>query len=218
MISVALLAANLVLALVMGDFGEKSRRYSAQRLRLEELKSSDETTAADLEEQAVQLETQGKELADHRNRFWPHIWLGIIGSLVSLLVNSISITYFIGTSRWTREVADAYSMGAEFVDRGAKLKRVALAWALAGITITLVVAAFGAAADPFSSSRDPSAWVVWHWSLAMGGLVVIAASFYFQFSTLDNNHKLIDAVMDKANEIRASRAETATHEAGERME
>jgi hypothetical protein len=46
-----------------------------------------------------------------------HILLGVLAALVTVLVNSISVTYFIGTSRWCKEVADVYHLDPELPRR-----------------------------------------------------------------------------------------------------
>ena len=43
-----------------------------------------------------------------------HMLLGSAAGLMAILVNSITITYFIGTSRWCKEVCDTYQIGASW--------------------------------------------------------------------------------------------------------
>ncbi len=198
---------NLVLAFLLGDFGAKSRDYSRARQAVAVAEQAPHTEPQELDSLRADLERSGTELARRRNQFWPHIWLGIAASLIALLVNSISITYFIGTVRWCREVADAYSMSDELPARANGLKRQAFAWALAGILLTLAIAATGGAADPFSSSARPDNWVQSHWMLAMGGVLLIAAAFYFQLTAVRSNHEVIQEVLAEADRIRRQRSE-----------
>jgi hypothetical protein len=204
--AISLLIGNLILAFAMGDFGAKSEEYAVAHQTISAARATDTTTSKELLAHREHLERIGVELAEQRNRFWPHIWLGIAASLISLLVNSISITYFIGTNRWCREVADAYGMSDEFSDRSAALKRRSFGWAFIGILLTLAIAGTGGAADPFSSTAEPASWVVWHWTLGMGGVALIATSFYAQFTALSANHRVIQDVLADAARIRAERS------------
>ena len=52
-----------------------------------------------------------------------HRLMGVAAAIVVVLVNSIVVTYFIGTSRWCKEVVDTYSLDRELVRRSARLKR-----------------------------------------------------------------------------------------------
>ena len=52
-----------------------------------------------------------------------HRLFGIFAAISVLFVDSIVVTYFIGTSRWCKEVADAYKLDARFVQQSTALKR-----------------------------------------------------------------------------------------------
>ena len=202
-----LLVGNGILAFLLGDFGAASRRYSTERKERDLLeRASESPSAADIAVNRDRLKEATELLRDQRSQFWPHIWLGIAASLITLLVNSISITYFIGTNRWCREVADAYSMPARVVRKSQDLKRRSFLWSLSGISLILVTAGLGAAADPYATSADPAAWVPWHWMLALGGTLVILASFYAQYLLVSANHLVIEEVLADAQRIRADRA------------
>src|SRR5687767_3656973 len=66
-----------------------------------------------------------------RGRMTIHMLLGAGGALMAILVNSITITYFIGTSRWCKEVCETYRLPGELAERSTRLKRSTFPWALA---------------------------------------------------------------------------------------
>lgn len=206
--AILLIVGNLLLAVVIGDFGVASRKFAKA---LDGLHRIEETAAGDaaVQEQLRQFETAKVELRSQRERFWPHVWLGILASLVTLLVNSISITYFIGTSRWCREVVDAYGMSQELAEQSQRLKRKAFPCALAGILVVIVIVCLGAAADPFAS-LSAADWVTWHWSIALLGVAVICWGFYVQVGTVGANYELIQQILAEAERLRNEQQQVAS--------
>jgi hypothetical protein len=200
LLAILLLTVNLGFALAVGDFGAASQRYVAARTMLRALHESREASPDQLAAQRKQAEQLAQTLRRQRERFWPHIWLGIGASLISLLVNSISITYFIGTARWCREVVEAYRMPADLVLRSQRLKRRSFLWALGGILTTLAIAGLGAAADPYASTANPARWVVWHLTAALIGIAIISVSFVAQAAAVRANHQVIQTIVAAARE------------------
>ena len=62
-----------------------------------------------------------------------HRLSGVLAALVVVLVNSMSVTYFIGTGRWCREVVETYSLPASFIARSKQIKRASFPFALIGM-------------------------------------------------------------------------------------
>ena len=62
-----------------------------------------------------------------------HRLSGVLTALVVVLVNSMAVTYFIGTGRWCREVVETYGLDAGFVGRSRLLKRRAFPLSLVGM-------------------------------------------------------------------------------------
>jgi hypothetical protein len=137
-----------------------------------------------------------------RRRFQPHVWLGIASALVTVLVNCISVTYFIGTSRWCREVVDAYGLDESLALRSKRLKRRSFPFALLGMLTTVGIVALGAASDPGASLASPASWVMPHVLAALLGTSAIAAAFYFQVRSLSDNLDLINEIMGEAERVR----------------
>jgi hypothetical protein len=77
-----------------------------------------------------------------------HRLAGVGVGLLVVLVNSIVVTYFIGTSRWGKEVVETYSLDAELVRRSTRLKRRTFPFALSSMLVVVGVIALGGAADP----------------------------------------------------------------------
>jgi hypothetical protein len=137
-----------------------------------------------------------------------HRLSGMFAALVVLLVNSISVTYFIGTGRWCREVVEAYGLSPELVDRSRRLKRAAFPFAVMGMLAVVVIVALGGAADPGGGLAGPGGsrdWVTWHLVGGIGLAALIAWCFQAQVPPIRQQHALIDDVMTEVRRERAAR-------------
>lgn len=202
-VAMTLLLANLTIGLAKGDFGKTSAAFEAAKQAYETLETSPTATLEDVAAAREVVGNTGKQMVEQRQPFWIHIWLGIIAALVSLLVNSVSITYFIGTSRWCSEVVDAYDLEPDLAEQSRRLKRRSFPWAFLGILVTLGIASLGAAADPYASTPSPSTWVSAHWLLAMGGTLAIGIAFAKQVMAVSANYRVIDSILQRVEERRA---------------
>ena len=131
-----------------------------------------------------------------------HRLTGVLTALVVVLVNSLTVTYFIGTGRWCREVVEVYGLDRAFVTRSAKLKRSAFPFAMAGM---LAIVALGGAADPAAGRKGSRDWVTWHLVGGLGLAGAIAACFQAQLPAIRGQHALIDDVMDEVRSVRLAR-------------
>lgn len=202
--AIVLLSANLIVGLALGDFGAASRSFQSAYHAYGSLAES-ASDRATLDQSEGQLEEAAKQLKKQRSSFWLHIWLGMSAALVTLLVNSISVTYFIGTNRWCREVVDAFSLDQELAGRSQRLKKRAFPWSLIAIALILVIAGLGAAADPVTLNPDAADWVEYHWGLAMLGIVVIAGCLFAQVGLIGQNYALINEILAAAEAERERR-------------
>lgn len=202
--AVALLAVNLLVGLTIGDFGAASREFQSAHRAYDQLAETASDRAA-LEQSENQLKAAAKRLRGQRSGFWLHIWLGMSAALVTLLVNSISVTYFIGTNRWCREVVDACSLDQALAQRSQRLKKSAFPWAFLAIVLILVIAGLGAASDPVTLNPDAADWVPYHWGLAMLGIVVIGGCLLAQVALIGKNYELINEILAAAEEERERR-------------
>jgi len=137
-----------------------------------------------------------------------HRLTGMLTALMVLLVNSLSITYFIGTSRWCREVAETYRLDAALVDRSRRLKRSAFPFAVLGMLAVIAIVALGGAADPGGGLAGPGGsrgWVTWHLVGGIGLAALIAWCFQAQLPPIRDQHAVIDEVMAAVRRERAAR-------------
>ncbi|MFM9059766.1 MAG: hypothetical protein ACKOSQ_11700 [Planctomycetaceae bacterium] len=134
-----------------------------------------------------------------------HRLSGVFAALVVVLVNSLAVTYFIGTGRWCREVVEAYGLDAAFIDRSRRLKRSAFPLALVGMLAVVGIVALGGAADPATGRRGSADWVTPHLVGGIGLAALIAWLFQAQVPRICGQQELIDDVMVAVRRERAAR-------------
>ena len=189
--AVALLVADLIAGVWIGNFNAAALEYFAA------LEAADDN-GEEVWQAAANFEPVASRALVHR-------MLGIVASLVVILVNSISVTYFIGTSRWCREVVDAYRLDPALAKHSALLKRKTFPWSLLGILVMLGVAAVGAACDPGTGYLRPQ-WVTPHVVTAIGGTMFIAVAFFYQVRGIAANYRLIEEILEQVRTMRAAHA------------
>jgi hypothetical protein len=209
-IAILLLAANFFVGLAGGDFNSAAKRKREaqarvlqieRQLRSERLRSSPELEAAKAELQVADAAYQTP-----RSRATLHMLLGSAAAMMTVLVCSISITYFIGTSRWCKEVCETYGISGELAERSTRLKRGTFPWSLAGILAIIAVVALGAAADPSGANWSRAGGLVLaHYLGAMIGLVIVIVSFWMQLSRIAENYAVIEEILAEVARIRAER-------------
>ena len=134
-----------------------------------------------------------------------HRLSGVFAALVVVLVNSMAVTYFIGTGRWCREVAETYGLDAALVDRSRRLKRAAFPPALVGMLAVVAIVALGGAADPATGRKGSADWVTPHLVGGLGLAAAIAWCFQAQVPTIRRQQELIDEIMRAVRRERADR-------------
>jgi hypothetical protein len=134
-----------------------------------------------------------------------HRLTGVAAALAVVLVESIVVTYFIGTSRWCREVVETYQLDPELVRASNRLKRRTFPWALAGMLAVVAVAALGAAADPGSGSRNAAEWVDWHLVGALLGVGFVAWTYVVAWNNIAANHAIIERIIAEVAHVRRER-------------
>src|SRR5262245_47917072 len=88
-----------------------------------------------------------------------HFVVGLFTVVFTLLVHCLIFTYFLGTGRWVKEVARAYSLPDEPLPRQTReLKRIAFPPALFAMLTAIAAAAAGAGAQ----------LTVWPWWIHLG--------------------------------------------------
>jgi MFS family permease len=134
-----------------------------------------------------------------------HRLLGMGAALAVVLVDSIVVTYFIGTSRWCKEVVETYKLEPELLARSVTLKRRTFPWALISMLVVICVGALGAAADPMSGRAGTEHWVNIHLAGALAGVCFIAVSFYLQGQNIAAHHTVINDIVAEVRRIRQER-------------
>ncbi|HEX3871588.1 MAG TPA: hypothetical protein VHV77_14190, partial [Pirellulales bacterium] len=137
-----------------------------------------------------------------------HRLAGIGAGVAVLLVNSIIMTYFIGTSRWCREVSETYILGETYIARSVRLKRRAFPASLVGIVTMIGIAALGAAADPMTGTAVPAGgitWAQWHLTATLLGMLAVGWSLVAQHTAVTSNHEIITDILGEVHRIRTQR-------------
>jgi len=134
-----------------------------------------------------------------------HRLSGVLAALMVVLVNSLAVTYFIGTGRWVREVVEAYGLDAALVERSRRLKRGGFPLALAGMLAVVAIVALGGAADPASGRKGTRDWVTPHLVGGIGLAAAIAWCFQAQVPRIRRQQELIAEVMDEVRRERLAR-------------
>lgn len=194
-----------MLVLIAGSLGlwvgEYNQAYQAHLKATEEVQQkfnpSDEVTG--------RLQAARAELMDTVARANWHMLTGVLAGIIVVLVNSISVTYFIGTSRWCKEVVDTYSLDSKLTEQSAVLKRRSFPWAVLGMCMVLVLFALGGASDPTTGLDSTGKWVQPHFFVALGSLGVWVFSFMRQADYISRNSSLVDAILAQVREIRLER-------------
>jgi len=133
-----------------------------------------------------------------------HRLAGVFAALAVVFVNSIVVTYFIGTSRWAKEVVETYALDSEFIRRTTALKRRTFPWATLSMLVIVGVIALGGAADP-GSQLGSEAWVTPHLVGAIAGLAFIAWAALVEWNNIYQNQQAIHDILAEVRRIRQER-------------
>ena len=135
-----------------------------------------------------------------------HRLSGIAAALTVVLVKSIAVTYFVGTSRWCKEVVEAYSLDRQLIARANRIKRRAFPYATLGMLAIVGVVALGAAADPAAAFHpQPIASISWsqmHLAGALLGIVFIGYTFVVEWMNLVSYRDVINEILNEVRRIR----------------
>lgn len=202
-LAVVLVAANLLVGLSIGDFNATAAQLRSANRELERQQllqpRGDDPDALAAREKVAQVQQQ---LLPMRRRAGFHKLFGIAAALVTMLVNSVAITYFVGTSRWCLEVSDAYHLDLARVEQCRRLKRRTFASALISMLTMVALAGLGAAADPGNSASGGTGWVQLHLATALAGTVVVSGIFWYQAGQVRANYQLIQQIMADVRQVR----------------
>lgn len=223
------LVANFAVGLWIGDFNAAAQTYTDALHEYEQVESQSRGAAKknDYRENAVatpsapvddpQLKQAHEKMVAAstayrapRQRMTLHFYLGVAASILVILVNSVTVTYFVGTSRWCKEVAETYDLPAELQFRSTLIKRQTFPWAAAGMLAMVGLAALGGLSDPSIPLNQAhpgrsAAMVQWHYLAAMAILAFSAITFAVQAMKIGENYAAIQAILAEVQRIRTEK-------------
>jgi hypothetical protein len=132
-----------------------------------------------------------------------HRLTGLAAALGVVFVECIVVTYFIGTSRWCKEVVETYHLNMAAVAESNRLKRKTFPWALAGMLAVVVVIALGGAADTTATLEgDSQGWAEWHLIGAFLGIGFVVWTYVIVWINIVRMHVVIEQTGDAVAGIR----------------
>lgn len=137
-----------------------------------------------------------------------HFCLGLGSAIVGLLVHCLIFTYFLGTGRWVKEVGIAYKLNdADLPKTTRELKRRVFPPALYAMLIVIAASAAGAGAQ----------LKIWPWqvhaTLGVLTLIINFWAFRVEYDCLTTNARVLNAVLDEVDRIRAAQGLVSNAEA-----
>ena len=82
-----------------------------------------------------------------------HMLTGTATALAVVFLHSVVVTYFIGTSRWCKEVTETYGLDPKSLAHSTWLKRKTFPWCVVGMLTVVGVGALGAACGDGARAR-----------------------------------------------------------------
>jgi hypothetical protein len=134
-----------------------------------------------------------------------HRLTGMAAALAVVFVQSIVVTYFIGTSRWSKEVVETYQLDPALIRESTVLKRRAFPWAVMGMLAVVGIAALGAAADPATGRPDTQSWANVHLASALAGVAFVGWTYYAAWNYISANQGVIQRVLEQVGRVRHER-------------
>ena len=191
--------AHLILGLCIGDVAGESQRFLSLQQEVTRLERARGSSPDDIRAAREELTSAAAAFAPMRQKLGMHRLLGIAAALVALLVNCITVTYFIGTARWCQEVVDTYGFDPRLAESSRQLKRRSFPWSLGSVLFLLAILALGATADPIGLGGGET-WAKTHMWVAMLGIVFLAWSFFVQLGNLAANTDVIQQIIAQVNQ------------------
>jgi hypothetical protein len=146
-----------------------------------------------------------------------HFLSGLAAALAVVLVESVVVTYFIGTSRWCKEVVETYRLDLEDVRASNRLKRRTFPWALAGMLAAVGIIALGGASDP-ATGPNTKQWAAWHLGGSIAGILLIAWTYLAAWNNVVLNQSIINKLVADVAQIRRDRLKEPHDRAGSARE
>ena len=145
------------------------------------------------------------EDTDARRWFQVHFLFGLAAALSVVFVNCVAVTYFVGTSRWCKEVVETYGLDPSLRVESARLKHRTFPWAVVGMLTIVGVIALGAASDPATGRAGTADWTIYHLAGAIAGIAVVIFSYTGAWNNIAANHQLIRQILSQVHTVRTER-------------
>jgi hypothetical protein len=130
---------------------------------------------------------------------------GVAAGLGVVFVNSLVITYFVGTSRWVREVSETYHLDSRFLHESNRIKRKTFPWATMSMLAVVGLISLGGACDPSTGQPNTERWVTPHLLSAFGVLGFLAWACVVEWNNIAANQQVIAGVLEDVARIRKER-------------
>jgi hypothetical protein len=134
-----------------------------------------------------------------------HLLTGAAAAIGVVFVHSIAVTYFVGTSRWIKEVSETYRLDPGPLVRCTLLKRRTFPWCVAGMLTVVVVGALGAASDPGTGRPDTESMANVHLISVFLGLTFVCWSYFRVWLNMGENQEIIEEILGMVRSIRQER-------------
>ncbi|MCC6492469.1 MAG: hypothetical protein IT424_05555 [Pirellulales bacterium] len=134
-----------------------------------------------------------------------HMLTGVAAALAVVLVESIAVTYFVGTSRWCKEVTETYRLPADDLILSNRLKRRTFPWCVLGMLTVVGVGALGAASDPGTGRPNTASMASVHQLAALSGLLAVAWTYYRAWLNIAANQQVLERIVRQVERIRTER-------------
>jgi MFS family permease len=131
-----------------------------------------------------------------------HMLTGLAAALAVVFVESIVVTYFIGTGRWCKEVTETYRLPPDDVAESARLKRRTFPLALVGMLTVVGVGSLGAASDPGTFLPNTARTADIHLVAALLGFCVVAWTYYRAWLNISAQQAVINRLVAHVQRIR----------------
>lgn len=131
-----------------------------------------------------------------------HMLVGVAAALAVVFVESIIVTYFIGTGRWCKEVTETYQLPRGDLAWSTQLKRRTFPLAVIGMLTVVGVSALGAASDPGTGRPGTADMATWHLAAAFGGLAIVGWTYYQAWLNIAAQQKVIERIVAQVQRIR----------------
>jgi hypothetical protein len=134
-----------------------------------------------------------------------HMLTGTAAALAVVFVHSVAVTYFVGTSRWVKEVTETYRLDSEPLRRSTQLKRRTFPWCVMGMLAVVGIGALGAASDPGTGRANTADMASVHLIAALGGLAFIGWTYFQAWQNIAENQHVIEEIVGMVARMRRER-------------